>query len=962
MMRQKLSESIIVFFILQSFIYAAPVFNELQQFRQPDGNRVSLRLFGDEFSMRAETEEGYTVVREKESNWICYATLNDSGQLVSTGIKVSDGNGPSLLGKRTAFPPKHLVASSEVMNMQRQTARDKLFNGFTVDYQDYLRQNLTKRQAVQDSLPARKDASYFTGTITGLVVVWDFPDEPITKYAESEQAALENLERKFNSLDPQDNSLRYYFRTYSGGKLDLVHIIKGIYRAPRNYTYYDTELDYGEGHNQLIETALFQLQDEGFDFGQISTNGDGRIRSLCISNTGRAQTWAEGMWMHSGHMRSSFDADGVRAGPLCTCNESGGALHHEMGHLIGEWPDLYSAEGVETGTWDIMGGGHTDLPNPYFLYRNGWLEAVNIANLESGSLVTGSGTDPGTAHVYFKSSRPRNFFFIKPYTRALPLSSRLPDQGLTIWHINLDGNNFRYPDEPLMVELVHANNDIENKRSNVCFKAAGLSAFSDETVPHANWRDGSSSGLTIYEISDPGPEMTFRMGAGLKFVNVTATEGGIVTPSGLCGVKENSRLVINMNAEEGYNLSEVLYDGQVIEVSDSLVLDSVRSDHEINVRFSVTKPFTTAGDFFIRSYDGLYVMPVGGNSSNGTSVAPQATGSPLLSAVWEMAPDIEGVTSLTYKGSSGCADIFGAEVSPGAGLVVWSCHGEENQKFAVYDVGGGWYRIRSRHSGLFLQTPFADGQSVDSEITQQYFSDKAGGQLYRIIDAGLVHGISARIEAEDFTSADRSVTGRDESGTGHISYLENTAWSAYSLDPEGESNLMLVFRYRSNAQGSLLFNSVDGLLESLSTADTEGEWMVDSVTISGFSGSSPFEISRAEGDVLMIDWFEFHSIPTVQTAGAHDNRALGLAVKNNVIRCSGLAGKQRAIVSVHTLDGKIIVKKRVAASDPFIDLRTFPEGMYLIRFEMPGKRITTRYMKQSGSALPYRQTTGVSSR
>ena len=78
---------ILVISTYSSALLAAPMFGEKHSFQQPDGSIIQLRLFGDEFYMRAETMDGYTVIFDEDSDWIVYADLNDDGsELVSTGV------------------------------------------------------------------------------------------------------------------------------------------------------------------------------------------------------------------------------------------------------------------------------------------------------------------------------------------------------------------------------------------------------------------------------------------------------------------------------------------------------------------------------------------------------------------------------------------------------------------------------------------------------------------------------------------------------------------------------------------------------------------------------------------------------------------------------------------------------------------------------------------------------------
>ncbi|MBN2035246.1 MAG: hypothetical protein JW768_00755 [Chitinispirillaceae bacterium] len=513
----------LVFSVMVSSTVGRPYMGEEQVFTQPDGSRIPLVLYGDEFFIRAETREGYTVVRDSKTGWFCYARLSDKGDaFVSTGIRVVAGK----TGAAAAGLRKGVRLSNDVLKSKIEASRARLFNGTRpgyLDRMDALAKSAETPFSLMDSLPAKKDVSLYAGQCRGLCVVWDFPDAPITAQYPSADSAVRFLEKKFNSLEPRDNSLRYYFQIWSGGKFDVQFIVKGVFRAPHTFTYYDS-LAYASGHSQLILAACEQLEAEGFDFSQLSTDSRNYVRGLSISNTGRAAAWAEGMWNHSGSLRSSFTADGVTLRRYCTCGATGGALHHEMGHLLANWPDLYAASGDATGTWDIMGGGgSTSMPCPYLLYINGWNEVQNIGNLPPGTIVPASGTMPNVGHVYYRNAKPQEYFFFKPYTQQFPLSSRISDQGLTIWHINTRGNNFNYPETPLLVEMVHASNDIANTRTNVCFKAGGVDAYSSTTTPAALWVDNTPSGVDIMDISEVDTVMTFTIGptAGTRFARDT---------------------------------------------------------------------------------------------------------------------------------------------------------------------------------------------------------------------------------------------------------------------------------------------------------------------------------------------------------------------------------------------------------------------------------------------------------
>ena len=50
---------------------------------------VDVRLYGSEFYMRAEGLDGYTLVRDETTDWICYAKLSEDGSsLIATHLKL----------------------------------------------------------------------------------------------------------------------------------------------------------------------------------------------------------------------------------------------------------------------------------------------------------------------------------------------------------------------------------------------------------------------------------------------------------------------------------------------------------------------------------------------------------------------------------------------------------------------------------------------------------------------------------------------------------------------------------------------------------------------------------------------------------------------------------------------------------------------------------------------------------
>ncbi|MFD8500688.1 endo-1,4-beta-xylanase [Amycolatopsis sp. NPDC059657] len=87
---------------------------------------------------------------------------------------------------------------------------------------------------------------------------------------------------------------------------------------------------------------------------------------------------------------------------------------------------------------------------------------------------------------------------------------------------------------------------------------------------------------------------------------------------------------------------------------------------------------------------------------------------------------------LVAQHSGKAAEIANASTAAGAALRQWSVTGAANQQFDFLDSGGGYYRIRARHSGLVLQVA---GSTSGADITQQPDANTTS-QQWQVIDQG----------------------------------------------------------------------------------------------------------------------------------------------------------------------------------------------------------------------------------
>ena len=73
--------SFFITLFLHSPLLANPVWGERIVLAQPDGTLVEGFIFGDEFHVRIESKEGYTLIRNTDTGKIEYAVLFENRRL-----------------------------------------------------------------------------------------------------------------------------------------------------------------------------------------------------------------------------------------------------------------------------------------------------------------------------------------------------------------------------------------------------------------------------------------------------------------------------------------------------------------------------------------------------------------------------------------------------------------------------------------------------------------------------------------------------------------------------------------------------------------------------------------------------------------------------------------------------------------------------------------------------------------
>jgi len=507
-----MNKTVLLITLLCGIAVSTPIDSEeLFIVTQPDGSKVGVHYFGDDYFATAESIDGYTLTRDSDG-WLVYAALSSDGsEYVATSEKYR--------GRSTrSVTEKSLRISVESMRNKSNQAREG-FNRMTIDQE-------MEPFVSREGRSSRSDVS--VDTITGLTIVIDFPDQ-------STSVTVDDIDSMLNGTNytgyGNSGSIRDYFSDMSNGKLIYRNIVV-TYAAKNNKDYYDKNLrwqtpneDPGgqEAVQKVMLEALEGVKEAGFDFSQLSDDGKRKFIALNFLYEGSpSYGWGTGLWAHKWFFPPrAFEANGIYANiyqisPIR--NElSIGTFIHESGHVLCHYPDLYPyVSGTQNlvRDYDVMSssGGKTPPPfNPYFRDIMGWMNTVEYSSLTDG--VTYS--VPSDNSTTFRHSHPTNenesYYFEN--TNSDKWRKRYPGKGILMWKIDTDGSNID-PDSAggkFLVDVVQADSDNGANQGDF-FTQSTENSFNETSSPQANWYDGSFSGLDIQEISSSGEVMSFRKG------------------------------------------------------------------------------------------------------------------------------------------------------------------------------------------------------------------------------------------------------------------------------------------------------------------------------------------------------------------------------------------------------------------------------------------------------------------
>ena len=556
-------------------------------FTQPDGTKLEVLGYGDQYKAVFETLDGYTVCQDA-SGFYRYAQVVD-GELRATHLTPGAGS-PVELGISKGL--RGSVAS-------RRGIGDRS-GGLLVRARRCEERWRIRREARQNAPTNALRAPPSRPTIgeyRGLCILVQFPNvkgtiptEEVTKFCN---------EPGYQGFG-NNGSVYDYYVDNSHAKLKYTNVVTQYYTAKHELAYYaDTKLPFGKRAAELIGEALASLKASGFDFSTLSVDSSGFVYAVNVFYAGACPNdWGKGLWPHSYALPAALTLAPGRKAYDYQITNIGNELSlatfcHENGHMVCDYPDFYDYgyESYGAGSYCLMAFGGQNPKNPlnicaYLRYKSGWYDSVKaIAN--------------GMEYVLERESKdllwlPKNTteYFLFENRVQKGRDAALPAAGLAIWHIDERGSN----DSEQMtlkshyecaLEQADGRFDLEKKANygnpGDLFTQTALGAFSDRTTPNANWWDGSLSGLDIHDISPAGDTMRFRVGASAPTTGNTNTLTKTIAPK--VAIPDNNKTGITSEIDWS-DAGDVTLAGVEVDVQ-------IRHTYRGDLRVSLTSPSGT---------------------------------------------------------------------------------------------------------------------------------------------------------------------------------------------------------------------------------------------------------------------------------------------------------------------------------------------------------------------------------
>lgn len=421
---------------------------------QPNGEKLQLRLVGDEFYHFNTTIDGFTILNVN-GEWE-YAMKNGN-KLVSTGVMAHDPDARDAKEQQLLAATEKYLIDNKATNqaLKERSYRDK------------------KRQGQKDPVV---DYSLFRG----LIILINFNDR---------QFLMDDPNEFYNDLCNTVNYTGFYhngrFQRCTGSVRDYYYDNSMGQFDPDFDIVGPVNLDYScyEGNDKAREIfkAALDAVDDQVDFSLYDADSDDEIDMVFFMVAGYSSSYSGNnsgyLWPHmsylidwwSGWPPQPYIYDGKRMGTYASsCEIYGwesqgttmpnaiGTICHEFGHVLG-LPDLYDTdysdsggESNHPGDWDVMAGGSGNnygrTPVGYSLWERwelGFTDTPPELTLGEKTLTALNISNTG----FMMQSPNENEFFLFENRQPNKWDSALPGHGMVITRVDYSNEQVWWSNE-----------------------------------------------------------------------------------------------------------------------------------------------------------------------------------------------------------------------------------------------------------------------------------------------------------------------------------------------------------------------------------------------------------------------------------------------------------------------------------------------------------------------------------
>ena len=418
--------------VLSNITYAVPADPKPITITQSNGKSLTFYLKGDEKLSWAVTEDGYTLLKDTDGNWV-YAMKNNMGYMVASNVLAANPN------QRSIQDTKFLTTVEK--NLKYSTAQKQIF--------DKLLSSKLQTKYSQGRFPANG------GSTKLLVILVNFSDLSFS----TDKSVFENMcmQDNYNGT----GSIHQYFYTNSNGNLDLQIDVVGPVTLPNSMAYYGghetvsyggTSYTYKDKNTKAFVEHTIQKAASQVNFSQYDNDGDGIVDDVAIIYAGTPESSTgneDEIWPHSSEAQMTTLYNGVKINRY-TCSaekpdQTIGTFCHEFGHALG-LPDEYDTDYEETngtsvtvGSWSVMcEGSYNNNSNSPCLWsamqKNlvGWIDTVIMlgGTMDSLRLPAITGTNDTAYQVYLSGTE----FLMIEHRKKQGFDAYIPGEGLLIYH------------------------------------------------------------------------------------------------------------------------------------------------------------------------------------------------------------------------------------------------------------------------------------------------------------------------------------------------------------------------------------------------------------------------------------------------------------------------------------------------------------------------------------------------